>query len=184
MKTLFKVLIVGAFLPLFAACSDKNTTGENASTTPSASTSSTASSPNTSSSPEAASAPTAAASPAATAASGATKINVTETEMAIKLSQTTAPAGPIEFVVKNGGAVTHEFVVLKASVPDAKLPLKAGKLDEEGKGVKHVAEISEDDLKSGASKTLTTKLTPGRYVLICNVDDHFKQGMKADFTVK
>ena len=115
---------------------------------------------------------------------GATKINVTETEMAIKLSQTTAPAGPIQFVVKNSGAITHEFVVLKASVPDAKLPLKAGKFDEEGQGVKHIAEIGEDDLKSGASKTLTTKLTPGRYVLICNVDGHFKQGMKADFTVK
>ncbi len=182
MKTLLKILTVGVLLTLFAACGNKDAVQESTTSSPSASTG-TASSPSTASSPEASSS-TSAASPAATTSSGVTKINVTETEMAIKLSQTTAPAGPIEFLVKNGGATTHEFVVLKASVPDTKLPLKAGKLDEEGKGVKHIAEISEDDLKSGASKTLTTKLTPGRYVLICNVDDHFKQGMKADFTVK
>jgi hypothetical protein len=45
--------------------------------------------------------------------SSAKKINVTETEMAIKLSSATAPAGSIDFIVYNSGKIPHEFVVFK-----------------------------------------------------------------------
>jgi len=116
--------------------------------------------------------------------SSAKKINVTETEMAIKLSSATAPAGSIDFIVHNSGKIPHEFVVFQTSVPDNKLPLKGDNMDEEGKGVKHIAEIGADQLKSGATKTLNVNLTPGRYVLVCNIPGHFKAGMKTDFSVK
>jgi len=116
--------------------------------------------------------------------SSATKINVTETEMAIKVSSATAPTGPIDFVIHNSGKIPHEFVVFKTSVPDNKLPLKGSNLDESGKGIKHIAEIGADQLKSGATKTLNVNLPPGRYVLVCNIPGHFMAGMKTDFTVK
>lgn len=116
--------------------------------------------------------------------SSATKINVTETEMAINVSSATAPTGPIDFVIHNSGKIPHEFVVFKTSVPDNKLPLKGSNLDESGQGIKHIAEIGADQLKSGATKTLNVNLPPGRYVLVCNIPGHFMAGMKTDFTVK
>lgn len=117
--------------------------------------------------------------------STATKVEVAETEMAIKLSQNAVPAGPVEFVVKNQGKIAHEFVVLKTDLPLTQLPTKSGgKLDEESKKVKVIAEVGEDDLKKGATKPLRVVLSKGHYVLVCNVGNHFKAGMKADFTVQ
>lgn len=132
----------------------------------------------TASSPSAASSPTLASSPTTAA-----KINVTETEMAIKLPSATASAGQIDFVVHNSGKIPHEFVVLRTEVPDNQLPLKGNRLDEEGKGVKQIDEIEEDDLKSGATKTLSVNLTPGRYLLVCNLPGHYQAGMKTYLTV-
>ncbi|MGV0026137.1 plastocyanin/azurin family copper-binding protein [Phormidesmis priestleyi] len=117
--------------------------------------------------------------------SALTKVTVTETEMAIKLSPTTVPAGPVEFVVSNKGKVPHEFVLLRTDLPLDKLPTKTGgKLDEKNKQLKAIAEVDEDDLKKGATKPLKVILSKGRYVVICNVDNHFEQGMKAALTVQ
>ena len=104
--------------------------------------------------------------------------------MAFQLSSATAPAGAVEFVVKNAGKEPHEFVVLKNDLSGKELPLKGDKLDEEAKGLKNLGEIGEDKLKSGATEKLSLNLTPGRYLLVCNLPGHFKAGMKAEFTVK
>jgi uncharacterized cupredoxin-like copper-binding protein len=117
--------------------------------------------------------------------SALTRVTVTETEMAIKLSQNTVPAGPVEFVVSNKGNIPHEFVILRTDLPVDKLPTKAGgKLDEKNKQLKAIAEVEEDDLKKGATKPLKTVLSKGRYVVICNIGNHFKEGMKAALTVQ
>jgi uncharacterized cupredoxin-like copper-binding protein len=104
--------------------------------------------------------------------------------MTIQLSSTTVPAGSVEFFIKNDGKVPHEFVVLKNDLKDKKLPLKGSKLDENAKGLKKIAEVKEDKLKSGATETLKVNLTPGRYLIVCNVGDHFKEGMTTELTVK
>jgi uncharacterized cupredoxin-like copper-binding protein len=104
--------------------------------------------------------------------------------MSIQLSSTTVPAGSVEFVVENQGKMPHEFVVLKNDLKDKKLPLKGDKLDEDAKGLKKIAEIGEDKLKSGATQQLKVNLTPGRYLIVCNVGDHFNKGMKTELTVK
>ena len=36
----------------------------------------------------------------------------------------------------------------------------------------------------GQTRTLTLKLTPGHYVLLCNLPAHYKAGQHADFTVR
>jgi len=160
-KALAKALIAFAILLLFTACANQGTNQANSTDSP-ASTS----------------------SPTVQSSAGATKINVTEKEMAINLSPATAPAGSINFVIYNSGKIPHEFVVFKTNLPDTKLPLKGSSLDEEGKGVKHIAEIGEEDLKSGATKTLSVNLAPGHYILVCNLPGHFQAGMKTDFIVK
>jgi uncharacterized cupredoxin-like copper-binding protein len=47
-----------------------------------------------------------------------------------------------------------------------------------------VGEINESKLTSGATQTLQLNLTPGRYLLVCNLPGHFQAGMKTEFTVK
>ena len=113
-----------------------------------------------------------------------TKINVTAKEMLFQLSSATAPPGWVEFVVKNEGQKPHEFVVLKNEYTAKKLPLKGGNLAEDAKGLKNVGEINESKLTSGATQTLQLNLTPGRYLLVCNLPGHFQAGMKTEFTVK
>ena len=96
-------------------------------------------------------------------ASNMTKIDVKEQEMKIIPSSNTAPAGQINFVIKNVGRMPHEFVVFKTDLPLDKLPQKNGEMDENGAGVKNVADTGENYLKSGETRTLRTNLTPGKY---------------------
>jgi uncharacterized cupredoxin-like copper-binding protein len=117
-------------------------------------------------------------------ASNMTKIDVKEQEMKIIPSSNTAPAGQINFVIKNVGRMPHEFVVFKTDLPLDKLPQKNGEMDENGAGVKNVADTGENYLKSGETRTLRTNLTPGKYVLVCNLPGHFSGGMKTTFVVK
>lgn len=182
MKAFVKPLVACALLSLVVACSNKDTAQNNTSTNTASSSPTTANAPNDSGTPSAASSP--GSKNASSSTAQATKIDATLKEMTIQLSSTTAPAGPVEFVVKNSGKVPHEFVVLKNDLKGKNLPLKGDKLDEDAKGFKNMGEIDEDKLKSGATQTLNVNLTPGRYLIVCNVGKHFKKGMKTELTVK
>lgn len=114
-------------------------------------------------------------------AQGPAKVTVTMEEWSIKLSQTDVPAGPVTFGVKNTGTQEHELVLLKTDIAPDKLPDRATdptKADEPG----NVGEI--EDISSGSFKEATFDLTPGKYVLICNVASHYKSGMRVSFVVK
>lgn len=87
-----------------------------------------------------------------------------------------APVGKVTFVVKNGGKMTHEFVVLKTAKPAGSL-LKGNEADETGA----VGEIGE--LKPGQTKRLTLALKRGHYSLLCNVAGHYMGGQYVDFYV-
>lgn len=123
-------------------------------------------------------------STSAKASNKVTQIDVKEKEMAIIPASNTAPAGQIDFVVKNVGRMPHELVVFKTDLPIDKLPQKNGKMDENGAGVKNVADTGENYIKSGDTRTLRANLTPGKYVLVCNLPGHFSGGMKTAFVVK
>lgn len=132
----------------------------------------------------ASSSPASSSSPAVKASAQTAQVNVSETEMAIKLSPNTIPAGHVDFVVHNNGAVPHEFVVFKTNLALNQLPTKNGKLDEDNKSLQNVADTGEQKLTSGQTRILHANLTPGHYVAICNVGNHFQQGMKTTLTVK
>ncbi|MEJ2710267.1 MAG: plastocyanin/azurin family copper-binding protein [Anaerolineales bacterium] len=90
-------------------------------------------------------------------------------------------AGEITFDIKNDAASeTHEFVIVNTDLNAGSLPLDSeGNVDEEQIEVVDEAE----DIAPGESKTLTVNLPAGHYALICNLPDHYGQGMHADFTV-
>ena len=98
-------------------------------------------------------------------------------EFVVAPGRTVARAGKVTFNVRNGGRITHEFVVIRTNKPAASL-LRGARADETG----NVGETG--DLAAGASKRLTLRLTPGHYALICNLPGHYRLGQHVDFTVK
>lgn len=95
----------------------------------------------------------------------------------------TVPAGEVTFTATNRSTDTiHEMILIKVTDPKKPLPYLAAdnKIDEDAAG--HLGEVSElDPSKSGS---LTMKLDPGTYMLLCNVPGHYMAGMWTTITVK
>ena len=123
----------------------------------------------------AASQPAASSSPAAAGVS----IAVDLSEWAVVPAQATAPAGSVTFTVANKGKEIHEFVIVKTDTKAAAIAIVDNKIDESS--LTAVDEI--EDIATGATPTLTVDLAPGHYVLLCNIEAHYGQGMHADFDV-
>src|SRR4051812_32687150 len=122
--------------------------------------------------------PSTAAAPATgqpTAASG--PLNVKLDEWHVAPSAQTIRRGEVKVSAANDGKTTHEMVVLRTDKPAASLG-KGKRVSEAGS----VGEIS--DLKAGASASKTFDLSPGHYVLLCNLPGHYSAGMRADLTVR
>ena len=95
---------------------------------------------------------------------------MTMSEFAFGTSRTTFTAGtPYRFVLRNAGAVAHEWAVVPRGAVDEQQVL---------------TEVEEDDLPPGA--TVTTGFTfpaAGEYDFACFVPGHFESGMKLPVTV-
>ena len=93
----------------------------------------------------------------------------------------TANAGEITFEVHNEGSVLHNLVIIRTDLAADALPSLVGSVDEEAAGEK-IGEIEE--FLPDAVEVASFTLTPGRYVLICNLRDHYALGMFAELTVE
>jgi uncharacterized cupredoxin-like copper-binding protein len=96
----------------------------------------------------------------------------------------TAKAGPTTIEAPNEGAVEHELVVFKTDMNPAKLPTEAnGEVNEEK--MDKVAESAGEipDVEAGETKSEDFKLTPGKYVIFCNLPGHYAAGMYGTLTV-
>lgn len=121
-------------------------------------------------------APSAAAS-ASAAAGGQVAVELSEWKVAA--SPATASAGSATFAVKNAGTQAHEFVVVKTDLKADALPVVDHKIDETA--LTPVDEI--ENIAAAATPTLSVDLDAGHYVLLCNIETHYEQGMHADFDV-
>lgn len=105
-----------------------------------------------------------------------------QSNMGIKLSTDTVPAGDVVFKVTNSSKeLVHEMLVFKY-VEGQVFPYdeSRGKINEDAAG--SLGEVSETEpSKSGELKI---SLTPGKYVVLCNIPGHFANGMWAVLTVK
>lgn len=117
----------------------------------------------------------ASAAPSAAAGSVAVELN----EWTVVSTPATASAGPVTFAITNTGAQLHEFVVVQTDLKADALPVADGKIDEST--LTPVDEI--EDIEAGATPTLSVDLAAGHYVLLCNIETHYEQGMRADFDV-
>ncbi len=108
-------------------------------------------------------------------------VDVREVSFRIRMSQTTAQAGPVTFHIVNGaGDMLHEFIIFQTDNPAEELPTSMdGRVVEDAMTIVAAAE----DIPPGYSRNITVNLAAGHYVMICNLPGHYEQGMRIDFTV-
>ena len=113
---------------------------------------------------------------------GGSGIGVTLADFSITPAESSGAAGDLTFDVTNDAEQTHEFVVFKTDLAEDALPTDdEGLVDESGEGVELIDEI--EDVEGGSTQSLTVNLDAGNYVFICNLPDHYAQGMHASFSV-
>jgi uncharacterized cupredoxin-like copper-binding protein len=89
-------------------------------------------------------------------------------------------AGHVVFGIRNHAAMLHELKVIKTDLAPDQLPIDGAtaKAKEDGK----VGELL--NIAGGASRKLVLELTPGKYVLICNIAGHYQLGMRIGLEVQ
>ena len=109
--------------------------------------------------------------------------------MRLSADQTSVAHGTVSFLVTNGGGIKHEMVILPlpASQRVGTRPIGGNaKVDEAGS----LGEASNTNGKDagegvlpGASSWTTLTLAPGQYELVCNLTNHYSDGMYTRMTV-
>jgi uncharacterized cupredoxin-like copper-binding protein len=96
--------------------------------------------------------------------------------MHMELSADHVKSGSVTFNVTNKSQdMVHEFIVFKSDRPMDALPYNADEKEVNEDAIEAHNEI--EDIDPGKSGTLTVKLEPGSYILLCNKPGHFKAGM-------
>ena len=104
-------------------------------------------------------------------------------EWNVSPDKSSVAAGIVTFEAKNIGTIPHELVVLKTDLPADSLVVEEAVVNEEASG-ELIGEIEEDELGPGQSSSASFNLTPGKYVLFCNIPAHYQSGMFAAFEVR
>jgi uncharacterized cupredoxin-like copper-binding protein len=125
--------------------------------------------------------PAACSSPASSPPGRRLPVNIRD--FRITPSSSTIRGGSITFVVQDQGPSTHEFLVIRTDLTPDGLPLRPDGLtvEEDSPLIHVVGEIG--DLDVGDTIALSLRLSPGRYVLFCNLEGHYLGGMHALFEV-
>ena len=103
--------------------------------------------------------------------------------MALIAQPASVPAGQVSFVVANQGWRSHEFVVLPlaaGTLAGERVPGSGGKVDEAGslgEASTTCAAGAGEGIRSGSVGWVSVTLPPGRYELVCNLTNHYANGM-------
>ncbi|SDO16569.1 Uncharacterized copper-binding protein, cupredoxin-like subfamily [Nakamurella panacisegetis] len=109
--------------------------------------------------------------------------------MMLRARPSTVAAGQVSFVAQNMGWRTHELVILPLAAGAAAGQRSVGsdgKVDEtgsRGEASNGCAAGSGEGIGAGQVGWVTLMLAPGRYELLCNLQNHYSAGMYQEFTV-
>jgi uncharacterized cupredoxin-like copper-binding protein len=102
--------------------------------------------------------------------------------MSVRIDRQVIKAQKVELDITNWSrSVVHEVLVVPVDSPDAPLPYDYGAGQVVEDQIHVLADSSE--LKPNESKTLEVDLSPGSYLLLCNVPGHYASGMVVPLTV-
>lgn len=106
-------------------------------------------------------------------------IATTLTDFKIEPAEAEAATGEVTFDLQNDGPSQHTFFLVRTDLAEDSLPV-----------VDHVVDLGDLDVAAeadllgvGARPSVTVDLTPGPYVLFCNLPGHYESDMHAAFTV-
>jgi uncharacterized cupredoxin-like copper-binding protein len=121
--------------------------------------------------------------------SKATDVSVTLKEWSVTPSIDDITEGKVKIKVTNEGTIPHEFVIVKSDLSPEGLPVENGNVTEAQVNI--IDEI--EPFAAGTTQSLELNLTPGKYLLICNITEqvpgqkvtsHYQNGMVAFFQVE
>ena len=114
--------------------------------------------------------------------------NDADGNMTVKSEMHNFKAGNVTFDVINSpdSTMEHEMLVIRLTAPQVKNPDSLPYLNTEDKfnedAVDDLGEVSE--LQPGKAGSLTVEMTPGEYMLVCNVAGHYRAKMYTIVHVK
>jgi hypothetical protein len=113
-----------------------------------------------------------------------TPVNVLLEDFQVERDVAIVPAGTVSLRIRNQGPTSHELIVVRSDLAPDKLPLQSDGLtvNEDGRGVKLLEEVEGLDIDD--RNTMVLDLTPGNYVMYCNLEGHYLGGMYAALTVR
>jgi uncharacterized cupredoxin-like copper-binding protein len=112
-----------------------------------------------------------------------------DAHMMLRSDLVSVPAGKVTLVASNRGFRIHELVILPLAegAQAGQLVVGAGgKVDETGSLGEASAGCGEgtgEGIPSGGASWVTLTLAPGRYELICNMENHYADGMHQELDV-
>ena len=95
----------------------------------------------------------------------------------------TAPSGALTLQAQNNGTVEHELEILSTDADPSALPVSGDEVDTEALEANGARELGELEAEPGESQSIAVDLAPGRYVMICNLPGHYRQGMWGTITI-
>lgn len=109
--------------------------------------------------------------------------------MRLVADPTTFPAGEVTIVVSNLGWRKHELVVMplgEANAAGSRVPNAEGRVNETGslgEASNNCAEGSGEGIDPGGISWVTLTLTVGQYEFLCNLTNHYANGMWQEVVV-
>ncbi|MFI5099716.1 MAG: hypothetical protein ACHQE5_04250, partial [Actinomycetes bacterium] len=109
--------------------------------------------------------------------------------MMLRAEPVTVPTGTVTFLATNMGWRAHELVILPLASGDVagqRIAGPDGKIDETGslgEASASCAAGSGEEIGAGTAGWTTLTLAPGRYELLCNLPNHYADGMHQEFVV-
>jgi uncharacterized cupredoxin-like copper-binding protein len=117
------------------------------------------------------------------ASPGAATVRVTERDFHIATSVQHVRAGAVDLSVHNQGPDDHELIVVREH-PGKQLPMRTdGVTLNEERLLPATIQPHLEPGRPGSTRELRLHLTPGRYVLFCNMAGHYLGGMHTELVV-
>jgi hypothetical protein len=110
-------------------------------------------------------------------------VSVRATDYRIAMATTLRP-GRHAISFHNAGVQPHELLMFRTSLPANRLPVDASGNVIEDSPLMHQVLDSGNGLPAGHTQSLTVRLEPGHYAVICNLPGHYRFGMRLDLTVR
>jgi hypothetical protein len=111
------------------------------------------------------------------------QLDMTLRDFAIDPVSSVVAPGLTEFRAYNQGPTVHELILVRTDLAADELPLQADGLTavEEAAGVEFI--VADEGIDLGERGGFQAELSPGHYVLYCNLEGHYLGHMYAELEV-